>query len=228
MFGFLVFPQGLAIMVNVARREVLSLEFFLEAVRTMRPTFTILHKLLRQLSEPLKSIKYQPYHFVVWCLVAYVVGLAGLWLPLLILYRMDRPVYPVFENIVNAGYLASFCVVILAEGIATNLCAHKTGSSQIAVGIRGLFCILAFILAIIPVGIMVGEHVGQGDSHVAISFQVQITLIAILLGAYLYSFRYPSWGEKEVSFVKEEEDNDVLKLAEQAQKQLRDDKGVKL
>lgn len=80
-----------------------------------------------KLYEPLKAIKDQPWHFAVWWLVANVLGLAGIWLPLLILYFSKGPVCLTFQNIIRTGSLATFCVVILADGIASNLGARKTG-----------------------------------------------------------------------------------------------------
>jgi hypothetical protein len=181
-----------------------------------------------QLYAPLESIKEQPWQFAVWWLVANIIGLTGVWLPLLMLYWSDRPVQIAFQNIVYAGSLASFCIVILADGIASNLVARKTGSSQTAVGVRAFLSIIAIILVLITVGIMIAEHSGGKDNHVSISGQIIITVVAILLASYLYCFRFPVLGEKEVDSVREEEDTEVRKLANEAQIQNIDDKGVKL
>lgn len=186
---------------------------------------------LVHLSEPLKSIKCQPYHFVVWWLVANVLGLAGIWLPLMILYFSDRPVstvYIVLEKIINAGALSSFCVVILAEGITSNLVARKTESSTTAVGIRALFTIIALILIFIPVSIMISQHVSETYSQVSINFQIIVAGIAILLASYLYCFRFPAWGEKDVDSIRDEEDNEIRELTEKAEFQNQDDTGMKL
>jgi hypothetical protein len=182
--------------------------------------------LLLQLYEPVKSIRERPYHFVVWWLVAIVFGLAGMWLPLLILYYSNRPVCATFHSMVNAGGLASFCVVILAEGIACNLVARKSGSSATAVGIRALFCIVAFMLTLIPVGIMTAQHVGGDGADVSVGFQVGIAGLAILLASYMYCFRFPAWGEKDVEAVRDEEDALIGQLGEEAELQKGDDAGV--
>ena len=183
---------------------------------------------LIQLYDPIRSIKSQPYQFIVWWLVANVLGLAGIWLPLIILYFSERPVYVAFQNIVNAGSLASFCVVILAEGVASNLVARKTGSSVTAVGIRALFSIIAFTLALIPVGVLIAQHVSTDGPNVSISFQVSFTVLIILLASYLYCFRFPAWGERDVDYIRNKEDKDVRDLAEKAESQKMDDAGVKL
>jgi len=181
-----------------------------------------------QLCDPFKSIKEQPYQFAVWWLVANVLGLAGIWLPLLILYFSKKPVYTTFQNIVNAGSLASFCVVVLAEGVASNLVARKKGSSITAIGIRALFSIIAFIFVLIPVGVMIAQHVSDEGSNVSIRFQLFLTAIAIVLSSYLYCFRFPAWGEKDVDSIRDQEDNEVRELTEKAEIQKADDEGVKL
>lgn len=183
---------------------------------------------LVQLYDPIRSIRNQPYQFVVWWLVANVVGLAGIWLPLVILYFSERPVYAAFQNIVNAGSLASFSVVILAEGVASNLVARKTGSSITAVGIRALFSIIAFTLALIPVGVLIAQHVSSDGANVSIRFQVSFTVLIILLASYLYCFRFPAWGEQDVDYIRNKEDKDVRELAEEAESKKTDAAGVKL
>ena len=184
--------------------------------------------ILLQLSDPIRSIKEQPYQFAVWWLVANVLGLAGIWLPLLILFYSKKPVFVTFQSMVNAGSLASFCVVVLAEGIASNLMARKKGSSKTAIGIRGLFSIIALIFVLIPVGVMIAQHVSADGSNVSISFQICLTTLAILLSSYLYCFRFPAWGEKDVDYIRDKEDKDIKELTEQAESQKVDDSGVKL
>lgn len=183
---------------------------------------------LVHLCDPIRSIKEEPYQFAVWWLVAIVIGLAGVWLPLLILYFSQRPVYATFQNIVNAGSLASFCVVILSEGVASNLVARKTGSSITAIGIRALFSILGFILALIGIGVIIAQNLSHNKSNVSIGFQLVLTALVILLASYLYCFRFPAWGERDVDSVRDREDREVRDLTERAEFQKTDDAGVKL
>lgn len=199
---------------------MLSETLDVEVKKTMR--------VLLLLYEPLKSIREQAGQFLIWWLVAIVVGLAGIWLPLLILHFSSGGVYITFQSILKAGSLASFCVVILAEGIASNLVARKTGSSETALGIRGVFSILAIILLLIVVSVMMTQHVGGEKQSVSVGFQVVLAMAAILMASYMYCFRFPAWGEKGVDAHREEENHEVQELEEKAEVQRFDEAGVRL
>ena len=82
--------------------------------------------LFKHLAEPLIIIKEQPYQFTVWWIVAMVFGLAGFWLPILGAVIYDEYNHQVLLNLVQAGSLAAFSVVILADGIASMFVAVKT------------------------------------------------------------------------------------------------------
>jgi hypothetical protein len=186
-----------------------------------------MNSLTRDLFAPIKSIKDQPFHFAGWWLVANVIGLAGFWLPLLLLYCSGKPSTLVFERLIQAGALASFSVVILADGIAANLVTLGAGSNITALGIRALITIIAIIITVIQVGFIAAEHTLTANAHVFISFHLVFTGLAILCATYLYCFRFPSW-EKGVAEMKREEDQEVNDLAKEAQSKSADAKGVRL
>jgi hypothetical protein len=186
-----------------------------------------MNTLIRQLLEPIRSIKDQPFHFAAWWLVANVIGLAGFWLPLLLLHGSGKPTYLVFERLINAGTLASFSVVIIADGIAATLVTSGAGSNLTALGMRALITIIAFLLALIQIGVITFEHTAMGDSHVFVSFHLILTSLAIVFATYLYCFRFPSW-EKSVAEMKREEDQEVSDLGKAAESKSVDAKGVRL
>jgi hypothetical protein len=72
----------------------------------------------KHVERPLNSIKEQPYQFAVWWIVANVFGLAGFLLPIFLGWIRNKVMYEVFLASVRGGSLASFSVVLLAEGIA--------------------------------------------------------------------------------------------------------------
>ncbi len=182
--------------------------------------------LLKHIAEPLNSIKKQPYHFVVWWLAAVVLGLAGFWLPVLLLVSCGNleGAKLAFKNMTSAGNLASFSVVILADGIAASLVAVGAGSNITAAGIRGVVGIIALLLVIIQVGFLVACQI---MGSISIGFQVITTVLAVLLATYIYCFRFASW-EKGVDETKKEEDKEVKNLSKEAESKSKTNLGVKL
>ena len=75
----------------------------------------------KHLAEPLNSIKEHPYQFALWWLVANIFGLAGFLLPILFCWARGKYTHELFISSIKAGNLASFSVVLLAEGIASIL-----------------------------------------------------------------------------------------------------------
>jgi len=67
-----------------------------------------MNTLIRQLLEPIRSIKDQAFHLAAWWLIANVIGLAGVWLPLLLLHGSGKLTYLVFERLINAQ-IELFC-----------------------------------------------------------------------------------------------------------------------
>ena len=183
---------------------------------------------LLQLNEPFSSIKSRPFHFVVWLIVAIVLGLAGFWLPpLLLAFFKDGNASIAIENYVYAGGLASFSIVILADGIASNLITVKAGSNLTAAGIRGIAGSIALILVFIQVGVLIIESVSNTENHISIYFHLFMTFLAIIISSYLYCFRFPDW-EKGVEKVREEEDKEVEDLGSSAKNKTADEEGIKL
>jgi hypothetical protein len=181
----------------------------------------------KNLIEPFKSIADQPYHFIAWLLIAYALGTAGFWLPLFLLYSKGLLTNQTYTAVLNAGNLASFSVVILADGVATLLFAKGTGSNTVAQGIRGIAGALAIILILIQVLVLSDAHNTSNSRHISSTIQISLAIIAMLIATYLYCFRFPVW-EKGVGELKEEEDKEVSHLAEAANARSADDTGVKL
>ena len=132
-----------------------------------------------------------------------------------------------FHTLVHAGTLASFSVVLLADGIAAALIVVGGGSNITAAGMRALVGCVAFLLVLVQVSVLVFAHSGGSASHASVGFHLIFTELAIILASYLYCFRSPSW-EKDVAEVKEKEDKEVKGLSASAQGQDTDEGGTKL
>lgn len=184
-------------------------------------------KHLKLLLEPFNSIKDQPYHFIVWLLVAIVLGSSGLWLPPLLVYFKNGDAVSVIKNYIYAGGLSTLSIVILADGIASNLVTVKAGSNILAAGIRGIAGSLALVLVLIQVGVLIIETTTINAVHISLTFHLVITFLAIVISSYLYCFKFPSW-EKGVDTVREKEDKEVNELAKSAEAKTADEEGVKL
>ncbi|MGH9796131.1 MAG: hypothetical protein ACRD5G_15290 [Candidatus Acidiferrales bacterium] len=182
---------------------------------------------LKHLIEPLNSIRERPYQFIVWWMVANIVGLAGFLLPILLTWSRNKDTYAVFVSLIGAGSLASFSVVLLAEGIAGALVATGTGTNLIAAGLRGLVSVLALLVVLVQMMFLVAHAVITDGFPPSPLFQVLVTMLGILCATYLYCFRFASW-EKGVESVRKEDDQSVQQLAKSAQETTTDDKGVKL
>lgn len=180
----------------------------------------------KQLGEPFNSISEQPYQFLAWWVVANFIGLAGFWVPILVSWARNMGASGAFFTSVRAGSLASFSVVLLAEGIAAALVALQSGSNKVAAGMRGLVSVLALVVVIIQAVLLAAQSAIEGGA-LAPNLQVLLTGVAVFLAIYLYCFRFVSW-EKGVEAVQVADDKAVQDLASAAQKTTADDSGVKL
>ncbi len=177
-------------------------------------------------TEPLASIKTQPLQFSVWWLIANIVGLTGIWLPLFLGWYRGNPNGPSLEGLIASGALATFSIVILADGIATSL-ATKGGINHTAAGIRGVAGALALIVVLLDTALVFAGISLTKDEHPHIGFQIFLTVIAILLASYLYCFRSSDW-EKSVEEIKEKEDKEVAALGANASAKTNDGSGARL
>lgn len=189
-------------------------------------------KFLLRFLEPLNSIKNQSYHFASWWIFTNILGLAGFWIPLIILlFNPDKSKLNFStKSLIDSGMLSSFSIIILAEGVAAALVAVKGGSNMIAAGIRGIAGVIALIVVAIQVTILViltiFDYSGTKASNTATGISIIITILSICLATYLYCFRYPDW-EKGVAEVVQSENEDVEKIRDHAKIQTNDE-GVKL
>jgi hypothetical protein len=164
----------------------------------------------KHLSEPLVSIKENPYEFIVWWTAANIFGLAGFWLPMLICSVQGLDTHSAFLELINSGTLSAFSVVLLIEGLAAIWVVRETGTNFTAVGIRGFVSILALIVAVIQVSLLTsqGMMAAQGkplDASAPSSyFQIVMTALTIAFASYLFCFRYGKWEKGVEEFPKED------------------------
>jgi len=174
--------------------------------------------------KPFTSIKKRPRQFTAWFIIAIVLGSAGFWLPLFLVWYRGVPVDPIFVQLIEAGTLASFSIVILADGVATTM-SVVGGSNVTAAGIRGQAGACALILLILQAVVLCsGLSPHEGD-HPKYVLQELFAFLAILLAAYLYCFRYSDW-EKSCADVKEKEEEEVDKMKVAAENKKTDGSGV--
>jgi hypothetical protein len=147
-------------------------------------------------------------------------GLTGFWLPVFLSWARSETAGALFRQLLYAGTLASFCIAVLAEGLAGLLLAEKSGSTTTAAGIRGIVGAWVIGLIIVLVGTMGVETstTVASPSHVTVWVHLLLGILAVSTGAYLYCFRSSPWEErvKSVEEAKAEEDRQVNKLAETA------------
>jgi hypothetical protein len=182
--------------------------------------------MFKKFAEPLASIRAQPLQFAVWWIVANVVGLSGIWLPLWLDWYRGSSQGPSFAVLVASGSLATFSIVLLADGIATSL-ATKGGLNFTAAGIRGVAGACALLVVLLDSALIFAGLSPSKDDHPRIGFQIFLAIVAIALASYLYCFRSADW-EKSVEQVKETEDREVKQLSEAANLKTSDGSGAKL
>lgn len=184
-------------------------------------------KLVQQLAEPISSIRNQLWSFRVWLIVVIGFGLAGLWVPTILALATGRSAVDMFTALVYGGTLASFSIVLLADGIASAMNVVGAGSNSVAAAMRALVVIAAIFLVLLEAVVLESTHLGGAPAQVSVLFQVVLMILSVGLASYLYCFRFPRW-EKGVAEVKEKEDREVESLGESAQAKDTDEGGAKL
>jgi hypothetical protein len=181
----------------------------------------------QQICGPLNSIWEQPYQFAVWWTVANVFGIAGFVLPIFLSWTRSKNAYDAYLASLKGGGLASFCVVLLAEGIAAALVAQGAGTNLVAAGLRGLASVLALVVAFVQMAFLVAESVITDGSVISPVPQIITAVLAVLLASYLYCFRFTSW-EKGVEEVWKADDKAVEDITASAKSVVSDKHGVQL
>ena len=183
-------------------------------------------RFLRPLKVPLGFINERPYHFLTWAAVAVILGMSGIWLPTLLAFVRGKDWLSVLHTTINNGNLASYGVVLLADGIAAAMVAEraKSGPSPTASGIRGMVCSFAIVLVVIQVGILGISYAISDSSYPSPRFQVIITVLAVVSAAYLYCLRSDKW-EGDVEILPETEKLTVTNLGANATAATTDEGG---
>lgn len=178
--------------------------------------------------KPLKYIKDQQLQFVVWIMVVVLFGLAGIWMPALFTYLQNGDASRVVINHFVAGSFASFCVVILADGLATTMTAIRSGINITSAGMRGFVGIFSVLLIVVNVGILSSSDVSKTSMTSAyIVFQASILMLSVVAAIYLYCFRSSDW-EKDVDEIVNEENERIKRIKTGAISDTSDSSGVKL
>jgi hypothetical protein len=197
----------------------------------------ICRRYLKPVVAPLSYIEEKPFHFVTWGFVALVLGLSGVWLPTLLSPIRGKSMCDFLLNSVNAGGLAAFSVVLLADGIATAIVAEKNISEKnnnqprpTATGVRGMISISAIILVVIQVGVMGVVPPVSVAPYFTFYFEVIVTAAAIILACFLYCFRSDNWEQliEDAAVAVEKEKMDVEDIIEEASGRKSDGGGIKI
>lgn len=181
-----------------------------------------------ELKQPLYSISKKPHQFVTWLLVSTVLGLSSFWLPLIFLPLAKKMSFlDAVCALISTGTLASFGIVVLADGIAAASAAEKDPGNDSAKGIRTTVQATTIILIVLQCGLWVLGCIADTKTIPFYSFQILLTILIILFSVYLYCFRFGDW-EKEVAEVKAEDDAAMNELSSKAASSSADGSGVKL
>lgn len=183
---------------------------------------------IEEFKKPLKHIKDQQLQFIVWIVVLVFIGLSGVWMPTLFTFLSDGHYSDIFIKNIVAGSFASFCIVILSDGLATTLTSIKAGINITSAGIRGFIGIISILLIIINVGIL--SSPGMTNNIITfkwIFFQMVILLLSIFTAIYLYCFRSNEW-EKDISAETEAEEARMREMQRTAKTDKTDRDGVKI
>lgn len=184
--------------------------------------------LLIKIREPLIIIKNEPYQFYVWLFVVMTFGLAGVWMPFVFEYFKNGTGGKILLNHIKSGSIASFGVVILADGIAATMIAVNAGLTKTTAGIRGLIGAFSVLLIMINVAILIlSDPAANSVSTPYIIFQMSILLLTTAASIYLYCFKSNDW-EKSAETMLVEEEHKVEEIGSAAEKVSSDDAGVKL
>lgn len=185
---------------------------------------------VEHLREPLVTIKHEPYQFYTWLFVIFVFGLAGVWMPYIYQWLKDQNGNVILLNHIRNGSLASFGVVILADGLASTMIAVNAGLTKATAGIRGLIGAIAVLLIMINVSTLIqSDPLSVTMTGYYILFQLSILLLTTVIAIYLYCFKTNTW-EKSAEDMYREEDKQVneIKFKSSADQLISDDNGVKL
>lgn len=184
-------------------------------------------RFVEHLRLPLRSITTKPYQFTVWLFVTVFFGLAGFWLPLVLVAVNQESISPVLTSLVRSGALASFCVVILAEGIAGVLVTVGGGGNDAAAGLRALAGGFGIMFVLVGVGLLVRGQLTPGQGHQSSLFHYAFTTVSIVIACYLYCFRNTEWEPSADTFTANDE-QEAARLGNSALAQSQDDSGTKL
>lgn len=181
-----------------------------------------------KLWEPFATIKQEPYQFIVWLFVVLIFGLAGVWLPSFFDYINDKDGMSSLLNHIRVGSIATFGVVILADGLAAMLTTVNVGLTKITAGIRGLIGTFAILLFMLNVAIFIIPYPSSKQVTTQyIAFQLSILFFTVLVAIYLYCFKSNVWEKSAETLVKNE-DRQVEDMEKAADSVTADDKGVKI
>lgn len=181
-------------------------------------------KLKKDFCEPFNTISQQPYHFVLWLIFAVGFGLLSLWITLFSGFLYDKSIICVFGEYLNSKNLATFSIVILAEGIAGGLLAINAEKSSTARPLRAIAGTLS-ILVLIFISFVVFVSSSSDPTSKINLIQLFLALLAILLAIYMYCFRNPEW-QKSVDIHRTQEEDNVTDLNEAAAEVTHDKSGV--
>lgn len=184
------------------------------------------NKIKNDFCEPLSTITKQPYHFMCWLLVAIVLGLLSLWITMFSSYINETNLSIAYGDFLKGKNLATFSIVILAEGIAGALLSLNSGKSDSAVGVRAIAGILCIIILVFLSLVVFTSPSAEPFSNIN-KMQLIFSVLAVILAIYMYCFRSSEW-EKSADDVRKKDDDNVAELEDAAAKKSVDNNGVSL
>lgn len=143
---------------------------------------------------PLKAIKEEPYLFFLWVLSAAGLGLIGFWFPFLVLPSAQLKTIDVLQRLICSGVLPSFGVVFvssaMAEAIAGTRSDYDGHTETVLCEVRAIAVIVCLAVILAQSGLLSRSLSDGGGYRWDWFLQLVLVVASLLLGAYLYCFRY--------------------------------------
>ncbi len=157
-----------------------------------------------------RTIKNNPFKFVMWIFISIIISLSSLWLPLLIGLLIS---HDVSKEIFEPQPLIFFSIVLICDALLTSVCIEGSYSNKMSTTIRGLSIVIAIIALVIFSSFSVIGYFSV--DKLATSAQFICLCIAIIVSIYIYGLREKDW-EKDVSTVTKKQDQEVNNMSEEA------------
>ena len=178
--------------------------------------------------RPFRAIPKKRFAFGSWLIFILTAGLMGFWLPYFALVVSGHDARAAFSDLVGTGILASFCIVLLTEGISSSLIVQYGGSSKNPGHLLIMAGGIAAIVGAFQVAFLVVRQLQPTITTWAVPLQIFATFLAVCLASYLFCFRFPELWVAGLDGMLDEQNKDIGVLEKDAAQNDTDNSGVTL